>query len=178
MVFADEDVAGGAAEGECSAIGIDVEPVTVDDVVGVFLRQTFGENLEALAAVARARDDERAVDGIAPLVLLARDEPCGSGLLGMHDDGEAEHRWLRLLDFRAREPAVRATEDAVVMLNPNVVGLRRALHDAMRVLRAALVRLVGRSVIGAHALALAVPRVAAVVGEPETAARDADSHDV
>ncbi len=76
----------------------------------------------------------------------------------MHDDGEAEHRRLRVRDFRAREPAVGAAEDAVVVLDPDVIRRRRALHDAMRVLAAALVRLIGRRVLGAHALALAVPR--------------------
>src|SRR5688572_22964884 len=113
LVFADEEIAGGAAERECSAIGIDVEPVTVDDVVGMFLRQPFGEHLEALAAVARARDDERAVDGIAPLIFLSGHEPRGSGLFGMHDDGEPEHRRLRVRDLRARDAAVRAAEDTV-----------------------------------------------------------------
>ena len=96
----------------------------------------------------------------------------------MHDDGEAEDRRLRVRDLRARQSAVGAAEDAVVMLDPDVVRRRGALREAMRVLAAALVRLIGRRVVGAHALAFAVPRFAAVGAEPESAARDAEPDDV
>ena len=52
----------------------------------------------------------------------------------MHDNGETEDRRLRMSDFRARQSAVGAAEDAVVMLDPDVVGSRGALREAVRVL--------------------------------------------
>ena len=57
-------------------------------------------------------------------------------------------------------------------------GRRGALREAVRVLPAPLVGLIGRRVVGAQALAFAVPRFAAVGAEPEAAARDAEPDDV
>src|SRR6185503_20258002 len=146
-----------------------VEPVTVHDVVRVLLRQAVAQDLEALAAVARTRNDERAVDGIAPLILLARHEPRRLGLLGVHDHGEAEHGRLRVRDLRARERAVRAAEDAVVMLDPDVIGRTAALREPVHVLATALESLLGRRVLGAESLAVAIPRLAAVARKPNAA---------
>jgi hypothetical protein len=39
LIIADEQIAGGAAEGHVIAAGIDIEPVPIDQVVGMFLRQ-------------------------------------------------------------------------------------------------------------------------------------------
>ena len=43
LVFANEQVAASAAERECSAIGIDVEPMPVHEVAGMWLRPPAGE---------------------------------------------------------------------------------------------------------------------------------------
>src|SRR5690349_19790646 len=74
---------GRRAEGECLALVVDVERMPVNDVVRVLLRQTVGERGERLAAVARAGDNEFAVDRITAFVFLGGDEPGGLRLLRM-----------------------------------------------------------------------------------------------
>ena len=51
------------AECEPVAARIDRHCVAIDDVVGVSLRQAVRQNVEALAAIARARDHHPAIAG-------------------------------------------------------------------------------------------------------------------
>src|SRR5207245_8778650 len=82
------------AEGEPVARLAEREGVAVDDIVGVRLRQPFGQDVEALAAIARARDHQLAVAGNTLLILDFRDKPRGIGLTWMDDNRNAECRWL------------------------------------------------------------------------------------
>jgi len=66
--------------------------VAINDVISVRLRQAFGEDIEAFAAVARTRHDQLALARDALLILDFRDEPRRIRLARMHDDREAERR--------------------------------------------------------------------------------------
>src|SRR6516225_12301055 len=55
LVLAHPQAARGRAEGELFAALIERERVAIDDIVGVRLRQALGQDIEGLAAVARAR---------------------------------------------------------------------------------------------------------------------------
>src|SRR5262252_552287 len=57
LVLAHPQAARGRAEGEPFAGFIERERVAIDDIVGVLLRQALGQDIEGLAAVARARHD-------------------------------------------------------------------------------------------------------------------------
>ena len=71
-----------------------------NDVISVRLRQALGEDIEAFAAVARTRHDQLALARDALLILDFRDEPRRIRLARMHDDREAERRWLHARDLR------------------------------------------------------------------------------
>lgn len=51
---------------------VDIQTVTIDEIVSMLLRQPFAQYGGRLSAVACAGDDQRAVDGNAPFVLSAR----------------------------------------------------------------------------------------------------------
>ena len=131
-------------------------------------------------AVARARDDERAVDRIALLVLHAGHEPRRVRVLRVHGHREAE----------ARRPAPLAISSQV--LPPSVlrrcrcgVGSRggpvRSRHCTILCgsWNFGSNALLGRHVRGAHAATVDTAHVApASLLDPDAAARDADPHDV
>src|SRR6185436_8091311 len=75
FVVAGPEVAGGAAEGGVFAAAVDVEGMAVDEIVGMFLGQTVGEESERFAAIARARRDDAAIDRDAFFIFLSRNEP-------------------------------------------------------------------------------------------------------
>src|SRR5438874_10711838 len=97
-IAAREYVAGGRAEPE-RAVARHRERVAIDDVVREAIGEPFGQHVERLAAVARARDDELAVDRDALLVLHAGNEPSGVSIERIDDDGEPERRGPGLLDL-------------------------------------------------------------------------------
>src|SRR6516165_4788465 len=99
LVLAHPQAAGGGAEGEPLARLIECERVAVHHVVGVRLRQASGEDLEALTAVARARDGELALVRDALLVLDLWNEPRGFGIVRVHDDRKAEGRRYDVANF-------------------------------------------------------------------------------
>ena len=163
LVLADEEIAGGAAERECSAVGIDVEPVAIDDVVGVLLRQALRaapRSSRRRRACARRRARRRRGSATDPSCPARTTRFRGSS--GCTTTGKPN------TDGCAFVISVHVSPPSVLRKMPLWCwiqmwsGIRRALHDAMRVLAAALVRLIGRRVLGAHALAFAVPRLAAV----------------
>ena len=91
----------------------------------------------------------------------------------MHGDGEAEAG--RLGDHALpMQAAVAGTEDAVVVLHPEELRARLALHQAVRVLDRRLLALLRRHVVGAHASGGAGPAAAVVVALPDAAARHRD----
>ena len=108
-------------------------------------------HLDAAPAVARARHDQRAIDGDAALVLHRRDEPGGVGIPGMDGDREAELRRPQRGDLVPRRRPVGGAEDAVVVLAPQRVGRGGAAHDEVRILHQRIQAAVGRHVLGDHA---------------------------
>ena len=73
------------------------------------------------------------------------------------------------------QAAVAGTEDAVVVLHPEELRARLALHQAVRVLDRRLLALLRRHVVGAHAFGGAGPAAAVVVALPDAAAGHRDS---
>ena len=127
-----------------------------------------------MATVGRLVDDQATVDGDADFVLDGRDEPGGGGVLRMGRHRKTEGRRLDVGQFMPLVTTVSRVKNAVVVLDPLVIGFGSAYGQAMRVLDGRLERLVGRHVLGTHALARASPSRASVVGLPDAATGDAD----
>src|SRR6516162_10346726 len=133
-ILGDPQPAAGRAKGETLAALIDRERMAPYQVIGVLLRQTVPQHLEAAAAVAGAGDDDLAVDRDAPLVLDRRDEPRGVRIPRMGGDGKAE---LRRTDRRQLVPGgagILRTKDAVVVLAPDDFGIGGAARQPVNVL--------------------------------------------
>ena len=94
----------------------------------------------------------------------------------MHGDREAERRRVDVLDLGPRRGAIGGSEDTVVMLHPERIGVGQALYDLMRILRVRFELHLRRHVFGAHPCAPDAPRLSAVARHPRAAARDADDH--
>src|SRR6202043_1568997 len=109
---------GGGAEGEPLAGVIERERMPVHDIISVRLGETLGEDLEALAAVAGARDRELALARDAFLVLDLGHEPGRIRLARVHDHGKAERRRLDPGDLAERFSLVGGDKNSVVMLHP------------------------------------------------------------
>src|SRR5271165_2705131 len=82
LVLGQVEAAGGRREGEPVAALVDRHRMAVDDVVGMALRQAFAQDVERLAAVAGAGDDELAVDRDAASSLIAGANQAVSGSRG------------------------------------------------------------------------------------------------
>ncbi len=141
--------------------------MAVDDIVGVRLRQPFGQDVEALAAIARARDHQLAVAGNTLLILDFRDKPRGIGLAWMDDDRKAESRWLDTVDLGKGPSFIGGDEDSVVVLHPHAVRRSRALHQAMDILGDRVMRQLRWHVLGAHSLPTLCPARTGILGEPD-----------
>src|SRR6266487_3582163 len=102
---------------------VHVERVAIGEIVGVLLRQSLREHLEAFAPIPGARHDDPALHRDALLVAHARHEPGGVRVVGMHRDREAEPRGLDRGDLLPRRRAVGGAEHAVVVLDPKGIGL-------------------------------------------------------
>lgn len=113
-VVASPHAAGGAAHHEVRTVVAYRQRVPVDEVVAVVLRQTDAQCVEACAAVARAIDRQRTVDGYAALILDGRYEPSGLRVDGMCGYRKAERRQRRV-QLAPERAAVSGAEDAVVM---------------------------------------------------------------
>ncbi len=90
LVLGHVKAAGGRGEGEPVAAVVYRHRMAIDEVVGMALRQAFTQDVERLAAVARAGDDQLALDRNAPFILDRRDEPCGVGIARVRRDRKAE----------------------------------------------------------------------------------------
>src|SRR6516165_4443785 len=99
LILADPEAPGRGPEGEPFTPRVERERMAVDDIVGMCLRQALGQDVEAFAAVARARDHEPALAWNALLILDLGDEPCRVGLARMHDHRKAERRWCNIGDL-------------------------------------------------------------------------------
>src|SRR5512132_1919768 len=73
-----------------SPVSSSASRMAVDHVIGMRLRQPLAQCLEALAAVAGARDHQLALSRDAFLVLDLGHEPDGIRVARMHGDGEPE----------------------------------------------------------------------------------------
>src|ERR1700722_1301879 len=71
---------------------------------------------------------------LSSLILDSGDKPRRIGLAWMHDDREAESRWLDTIDLRKRLSLVGGDEDSVVVLHPHAVRRGRTLRQAMDIL--------------------------------------------
>src|SRR6516162_2652357 len=118
LVLAHPNASGGGTEGQSFARLVEGKRMPVDDIVGMLLREALAQHVEALAAVARARDHELALARDAFLVLDLGDEPGGIRLARMHDHGESERRWLDPGNLGERPSFVGRDENAVVVLYP------------------------------------------------------------
>ena len=149
--------------------------MAIDQVIGMLLRQAGAQGLESTAAIAGAVDDQRAVHRHPFFVLHRGHEPSRVGVLRVHGDRKAEagHRRLHLLPTGG---VVGAAPDAAMVLAPQHFGLRRAAHDAVRVLHVGVAGLFRRHEIGAHAFGLHLPVGAVVVRDPGAAAAQTDQH--
>src|SRR5207245_10363894 len=105
--------------------------VAVDDIVGVRLRQPLGQDVEALAAIARARDHQLAIAGNTLLILDFRDKPRGIGLTWMDDNRKAESRWLDTVDLGKGPSFIGGDEDSVVVLHTHAFRRSRAVLQSM-----------------------------------------------
>ncbi|MNN28695.1 hypothetical protein D3C81_1422740 [compost metagenome] len=172
-VLAEPQAAGGGAHGQAVAVVVHRQAVAIDQVVGRRLRQAGIEGFEGLAAVAGAGDDEAAVHRHAAFVLHRGDEPGGIRPGRVHGDGETEARRLRT-NVMPLQAAIAGGEDAVVVLHPQHVGLRGAMHQAVRVLDRRFLAQFRRHVVGTHPFRRAAPVGAAVAGLPDAAAGHSD----
>src|SRR6266699_2644230 len=155
---------------------VHVERVAIGEIVGVLLRQSLREHLEAFPPIPRARHDDPALHRDALLVAHARHEPGGVRVVGMHRDREAEPRGLDRGDLLPRRRAVGGAEYAVVVLDPKGIGLGPTLDQVVRILNVGIILTLGRHVRRAHALGTAFPGRTAVPGHPHATTRDSDRH--
>src|SRR6266699_1071040 len=129
---------------------VHVERVAIGEIVGVLLRQSLREHLEAFAPIPRARHDDPALHGDALLVAHARHEPGGVRVVGMHRDREAEPRGFDRGDLLPRRRAVGGAEHAIVVLDPKGIGLGPTLDQVVRILNVGIILTLGRHVRRAH----------------------------
>src|SRR5207237_1496171 len=102
---------GRRAERQTVAGVIDRQAMAIGQIVRMFLRQTLGQRLEMLAAVARAGDDDMAADRHARFVLLRGNEPCRLWIARVHGYREAKNRRLHVRDLAPRFGAVGCAKD-------------------------------------------------------------------
>src|SRR5438132_4892755 len=140
---------------------IDVECMAIYQVVRVFLRKTFGEGLESLAAIPRAVDDDTSFRRITLFVFNGRYEPGPICVRRMNNNGKAKGGWLYVLDLLPGCCGIDGFKDSIVMLGPNHVGIRAALREHMRILCIRLELALQRHVLGAHSLSRDLPCIAA-----------------
>src|SRR5437667_2122299 len=150
LVLAHPEAPCRGAEGEAVPRLAQRQGMTVDDVVGVRLRQASGQEVEALAAVAGARDRQLAVTWDPLLILDFRNKPRRIGVARMHDNRETESRWLDPIDLRERLAFVGRDEDSVVVLHPHAMRGGRTLNQAMNILGDLIVGQLWRHVLGQH----------------------------
>ncbi len=93
----------------------------------------------------------------------------------MHGDREAEAAGSGGDDFAPVCAAIGRTKDAAMMLGPQHVGTRRALHNAMGILDQRIQLAPFRHEVGAHTLPH-MPCGTAVARAPGAAARDTDDN--
>src|SRR6267378_7288063 len=87
-VLRDPQPAAGRAKGEELAGLVDRERMSPYQIIGMALRQSLTEHLEAATAVAGTRHDHFAVDRDAPLIFDRRDKPGGIRVTRMGGDGK------------------------------------------------------------------------------------------
>src|SRR4029079_9198989 len=114
---------------------IDRQRVPPHEIVGVTLRQAAAQNVEALAAIPGARNDNRGVHQNAPLVLYRRHEPRRIGIARMRRDGKAEFRWPDRRDLMPVMAAILGAKDTVMVLAPHDLRIGGAAREAVNVLR-------------------------------------------
>lgn len=174
LIAAMPEGAGGGAEGQLISIWRDLQRVAIDEVVGMFLRQAIGAGGESFPAIARAGDDEFAVDRDAQFVFYRRYKPRGAGILRVNRYGETKSRRSDVFNFMPASEIVGGLENTVVVLGPEMVGRAGALDESVRILDIGIATLVGRHVSGAHALGTVFPVRAVVFADPDAAAGDAE----
>src|SRR6266849_4625423 len=118
-VLGDPQPAAGRAKGEELAGLVDRERMSPYQIIGMALRQSLTQHLEAATAVAGTRHDHFAVDWDAPLIFDRRDKPGGIGVTRMGGDGKAEFRWTDRRQLIPISSGVLRPEDAIVVLAPD-----------------------------------------------------------
>jgi len=149
--------------------------MAINEIVGKFLRQAASQILERFAAVLSAIDDDPAVAGAAFFIFGRGNKPSNIRILRVNRDRESEDRWLHVFDFDKRSGAVNRPEDAVVMLDPEDIGIGCALHQAMHVLIVGIVLLLFGIVLGPHSAAALTPGLSGVASDPDAAGGNADA---
>lgn len=119
LVLADPQAARCRAERDTVAGPIYRQRMTVNDVIGMRLRQSIGQSHEALGPIARARDNQPAIARDALLVLDLRHEPRRVRIARMQDHREPEGERLNAGDLRKRATLIGRNENAVVVPHPH-----------------------------------------------------------
>ena len=117
----------------------------------MLLRQTATKHGERLATIVGTTHDHLAADRKARVVGDRRHKPCALRILWVAGDCKAKTRRLRRSDRLPAMSRILRTIDAAMMLHPQRVGLRRALHEAVRILRIGIVDTARWQVVGGHA---------------------------
>src|SRR5690606_37229463 len=118
-IFRQIHITGSAAKTDAIARGI--QCVTKDDVVRIFLGQTFAQRLPALTAIGCARDKESTINGHALQISLRRDHPGSAAILVICGYGKTEMRTqIRLANLGPGFGAVLTVKHTAVILLPEV----------------------------------------------------------
>ena len=90
LVFRHPHATRSGSHHQFSARFIDRQPMPEYQIIGMFLRQAFFQALETLAAVPRARDNQRAVHWDTFFILDAGHKPRRIGIRRVDDDAKTE----------------------------------------------------------------------------------------
>src|SRR5271155_5248303 len=167
--------AGGRAHGKLLAGLVYIEPVPVNEVIGVALRQPLAHDLPRLAAIFGFRHAKRAIARHTDLILDRRHEPRGLAVARVRHDRKTE------IVAGQRQPrpvsaSIGRTIDTGMVLHPYDVRRRGAARDPMRVLNRGVLGLFGRHIRRDETLAKDGPGRAIVAALPYSPAGNGDTY--
>ena len=154
------------------AVGGQLQAVAVDQVVGVLVRQSVAEGFKTGSAIVRAVDHHFPVDGVAVRVGLCRHKPGAQRIDRITGHGKTKAGWGGRRDALPTVARIKGAVQAAVVLHPQHIGLRGALHHAVRVLCVGVLGAVGRHVVGLHSIGGQAPGLATVPRLPHAATGD------
>src|SRR5690242_16383897 len=105
----------GGAERETLAGVVNRQRMAIHQIVGVFLRQSVGQHVERLSAIACPRHHETRFHRHTALIFHAGDEPRCAGISWMYCHCETELRRADRGYLAPRMRAVGGMEDSIVV---------------------------------------------------------------